>query len=177
MILTRHGITTFEDEASGEDADFRTYGAWMDHSAFAVNIATLRDDDLSATIRFGLAGGDLTGSRPAGAATWQGLMVGTPQTGAARGNYLQGDALLTFDLDTNVLDAEFTDINDLNRRAAHSTTSVRFADVPVAAGGTFGAGNAGNRIQGGFYGAGHAETAGVFEQSGIVGAFGAKNQP
>ena len=34
----------------------------------------------------------------------------------------------------------------------------------------------GNRIQGGFYGPGHGEAAGVFQQSGMVGAFGAKGQ-
>ena len=39
---------------------------------------------------------------------------------------------------------------------------------------TVAAGEAGDRIQGGFYGPGHAETAGIFEQSNIVGAFGAK---
>ena len=39
----------------------------------------------------------------------------------------------------------------------------------------FTSGYTGNQIQGGFYGPGHAETAGVFEQAGIVGSFGAKS--
>jgi len=53
---------------------------------------------------------------------------------------------------------------------------VIFADVPISGRGTFEAGLSGNRIQGGFYGPGHVEAAGVFEQSNIVGAFGAKRQ-
>ena len=46
-----------------------------------------------------------------------------------------------------------------------------FNDIPVGPQGTFQSGLTGNRIQGGFYGPGHAEAAGVFEQSNIVGAF------
>ncbi len=103
-------------------------------------------------------------------------MVGSPQAGPAGGNILQGDATLTFDLTDNSLDAAFTDIQDLDRKAAHSTTSVRFDDVPVAGGGTFTTGSTGDLISGRFYGPGHAETAGVFEKSGMVGAFGARKQ-
>ena len=55
-------------------------------------------------------------------------------------------------------------------------TTVRFNNVPVAADGTYNAGGTGNLIEGGFGGPNHEETAGVFEQQGIVGAFGAKRQ-
>ena len=51
-----------------------------------------------------------------------------------------------------------------------------FENVAVGADGTFARGQSGGRIQGGFYGPGHAEAAGVFEQSGIAGTFGAKRQ-
>ena len=103
-------------------------------------------------------------------------MVGTPRDGALRGNVLQGDAALTYTLTDNSLDAAFTDIRNLDTGAAHSTSTLRFDDVPVATDGTYEAGLTGNRIQGGFYGPGHAEAAGIVEQSGIVGAFGAKRQ-
>ena len=33
-----------------------------------------------------------------------------------------------------------------------------------------------DRIEGGFHVPGHAEAAGIFERSGIIGAFGAKRQ-
>ena len=103
-------------------------------------------------------------------------MVGTPSRGTLRGNVLQGDAALTYTLTGNSLDAAFTDIKNLDTGAAHSTESVRFDDVPVATDGTYEAGLTGNRIQGGFYGPDHVEAAGIFERSGIVGAFGAKRE-
>lgn len=72
------------------------------------------------------------------------------------------------------IDASFTNIKNLDRNRDHSVTSIRFDDVPVLTDGTFQAGVTGNRIQGGFYGPSYAETAGTFEQSNVVGAFGAK---
>ena len=128
------------------------------------------------TGRYGIAGGDLTGIQPDMTATWRGLMVGTPRDGALRRNVLQGDAALTYTLGSGALDAAFTDIWNLDTGAAHSTSTLRFDDVPVAHDGTYEAGLTGNRIQGGFYGPDHAEAAGIVEQSGIVGAFGAKRQ-
>ncbi len=87
-----------------------------------------------------------------------------------------GDASLTFDMASGTLDAAFTNIKDLDRNAAHSVAGFRFADVPVSANGTWSAGIPGNLVKGGFYGPAHAETAGVVEQQGIVGAFGALKQ-
>ena len=174
--LTKHGITLFRTSAT----DVEAYGAWMEHAGF-----TFQTNTMSGTIdgrklkfgfRYGLAGGEVTGTRPTGSATWQGLMVGTPATGSRAGNVLQGDATLRYNFDDEVLDAAFNDIKDLTRNAAHSTERARFADVPVGENGTFRTGAAGNRIEGAFYGPNHAETAGVFEQAGIVGGFGAKRQ-
>ena len=127
--------------------------------------------------RGGFAIGDLTGSAPGFTLTWRGPMAAT--AGAARDNLLQGDAVLTYAFDgaRGLLDAAFTNIRDLDRGAAHSTAALRFDDVPVASDGTFQAGLTGNRIQGGLYGPGHAETAGVVEQADVVGAFGAKRAP
>ena len=63
------------------------------------------------------------------------------------------------------------------------TTAHRFVSavgalalLSLAADGTYRAGLTGNRIQGGFYGPNHAEAAGIVEQNGIVGAFGAKRR-
>ena len=172
--LTKHGITLLRVTGTGLEA----YGSWMEHSAFAVQNETgsvnVGGQSVDYRIRYGIAGGDLTGSSPTGAtATWKGLMVGTTP---ANGNLLQGDASLEYSLDAGTLGAAFTEIKDLTRNAAHSTDSVRFNDVPVATNGTYQAGSAGNRIQGGFYGPDQAESTGVFEQSGIIGAFGAKKQ-
>ena len=172
--LTKHGINLLRVTGTGLEA----YGSWMEHSAFAVQTETgtvsIFGQNADYRTRYGIAGGDLTGSSPSGAtATWRGLMVGTTP---ANGNLLQGDATLEYSLDAGTLGAAFTEIKDLTRNAAHSTDSVRFNDVPVATNGTYQAGSAGNRIQGGFYGPDQAESTGVFEQSGIIGAFGAKKQ-
>ena len=176
-ILSKHGITMFESEQQAENDSVygRTYGSLMDHSAFEVGNARAVTDEVTLWLRGATAAGDLTNSRPGAAATWRGIMVGAPTDASGHNNFLQGDALLTYDFSgLGSLDAEFTDIRNIDQNRDHSVTSVRFDNVPVISDGTFEAGITGNRIQGGLYGPDHAETAGVFEQSGIVGAFGAK---
>ena len=171
-ILTKNGITVLENRASGSE----TYGAWLNHAGFAVQSDRTVVEGVTVSERFGIAAGALTGVAPPMAATWSGLMVGTPRGGALRDNVLQGDAALTYELSGagGSLDAAFTNIRNIDRGAAHSTTSVRFDNVPVSLYGAYRAGASGNLIQGGFYGPDHAEAAGIFEQAGIVGAFGAK---
>ena len=78
------------------------------------------------------------------------------------------------------LDASFTGIMNLDQAASHSVTEVSFADVPVGSDGTYGYGTPGDRIQGGFHGPDHAETAGFLRdrtssglsgpERGVVGA-------
>ncbi|MDE2774286.1 MAG: hypothetical protein OXI46_11380 [Gemmatimonadota bacterium] len=170
-ILTKHGITMGLTRAP----EYRGYASWMTYGAFGVGDERATIEGVSVRGRYALAGGDLTGSRPSGSATWRGLMAGTPATGVGRGQILQGDATLTYRL-SGTLDASFTNIKNIDTLRAHAVTSARFTGIPVAANGTFSAGGTGNKIQGGFHGSGHSETTGVFEQSGIVGAFGAKRQ-
>ena len=171
-ILTKNAITLIESRTSS----IESYGAWLNHAGFGVQSERNMVDGIGVTGRHGIAVGDLTGVAPPMAATWRGLMVGTPRSGALRDNVLQGDAALTYELSGagGSLDAAFTDIRNIDRGAAHSTTSVRFDDIPVDFRGAYRAGASGNLIQGGFYGPDHAEAAGIFEQADIVGAFGAK---
>jgi len=168
-ILTRNGITLFV----GASATATGWGAWMHHAAFEVQAARYQQDGIRIEGRAAAILGDRTRTRPATTATWHGVMVGTPATGSRAGNLLTGTAQLTYRPGPATLDATLTDIFDMTRAATHSVPRVRFTAVPVAPDGTYGAGASGNRIQGGLYGPRHAETAGVFEQSGIVGAFGA----
>ena len=175
-VGTRHGITLVSGTREHADGYLIALGAWMEHGSFTVQIERLRERDVIVDGRYGLAGGDLTGTRPTGDATWRGLMVGTPATGSNRGDRLVGDATLDYDLNTNSLDVAFRRITNVERGAAHSTRTVMFQNVRTGSRGTFEAGLTGNRIQGGFYGPGHVEAAGIFEQSNIVGAFGARRQ-
>ena len=180
-VLSKNGVTMFEGAAAETEDQLGTrwYGGEMDHAVFQLEIDSETINGVRVDVRLGGVVGDLTGSAPGFTLTWRGLMAGTATAGAARDNLLQGDAVLTYTADgaRGLLDAAFTNIRDLDRGAAHSTAALRFDDVPVAADGTFEAGLTGNRIQGGFYGPGHAETAGVVEQANIVGAFGAKRAP
>ena len=184
-ILTRSGITTieaFNEQLSEyeEYGSFRSYGSWMSHTAFAVETFDVEIElengfDLVLNVRAALVGGEQTGGRPDGTATWRGIMVGTTHAGPVRGDILQGDAALVFTAaDGGSLQAAFTDIVNLDRRQPHATPSVSFTDVPMHGDGTFRKGELGNRIHGALYGPGHVEAAGIFEHSNIVGAFGAR---
>ena len=180
-VGTKHGATLIREV--DEPEEYRSLGGWMTHSAFVV--ATDRDtyqreidppQSVREDYRYAAALGDLTGARPTGTATWRGAMVGTPIGGGDRGDQLLGDATLTYRMATSSLDAAFTGIQNIDKLRAHSTASVSFSGVPVSAQGTFQQGEMGNRIQGGLYGPGHAEAAGIFEQRNLIGAFGAKRQ-
>ena len=175
-VLTRNDITLLEARGSvNVGPNYRIYGAWMEHGSFAVE--TGGDDtveDVTIRGRVAQASGDLTGTRPSTNATWRGVMVGTPARGNRRDNILQGDAELTYTASNSEIDAQFTNIVNLDREAPHSVREVRFDDIPVANDGTYGAGSAGNLISGGFGGPNHEETGGIFEQQNIVGAYGAK---
>ena len=108
-IGSRHGITLMSWEGKlDEQTEFEAYGAWMEHSGFSVRSEALVIEGVRTVFRGGLAGGDLTGTRPTGSATWLGLMVGTPATGAHRGDRLQGIAALNYDMDAGGLDIGFS---------------------------------------------------------------------
>ncbi len=179
---TRHGITLLEAqsdvrEAAPDTPDMRSLGAWMDHSGFVFSHALTVDEGWETQWRYGLAGGDLSGTRPVPVRdfdlVWRGVMLGSSAHGYLP---LQGDAVLTYDSGDASLDAVFSDIYDLENRRPHSVSRVRFDNVPVRLDGTFDAGARGNRIAGGFYGPDHLESVGVMEQLGIVGSFGARRQ-
>ena len=172
ISLSKNGITLF----GNTNSELKVYGSWMQHSTFQVSSVRVNENGVELVGRAGNAGGDLTGSAPSTSATWQGLMVGTPATGSSKGDFLQGDATLTYNVIDATLDADFNSIKNIDRNRDHTVTRIRFVDVPMSADGTFLAGLTGNRIQGGFYGPNHAEAAGVFEQNNVVGSFGARKQ-
>jgi len=94
-----------------------------------------------------------------------------------------GDAALTYDFPCPVgdgsgpsLDVAFGGIKNIDHGTAHMVETVIFSNLAVGRDGTFATGLSGVRIQGGFHCAGHAEAAGIFEQSDIVGAFSATRQ-
>ena len=177
----KHGITLFRESSTHTGANLASLGAWLEHSSFAILHESQTNDDGRVDVWRGIALGELTGAAPAGSATWLGLMAGTPVAGDARGERLVGDAALTYDFPAGngsgpSLHVAFGGITNIDRGTAHTVETVIFSNLAVGSDGTFARGQSGARIQGAFHGPGHAEAAGIFEQSDIVGAFGARRQ-
>lgn len=181
-IGAKRGITLWWESSTHTGADLGSLGAWLEHGSFAVLNEIGPGDEGPVDVWYGIALGELSGSPPAGSATWLGIMSGTPVAGDARGERLLGDAVLTYDLASGgdgsgaSLDVAFGGIMNIDRGTAHAVGTVIFSDLEVGPDGTFMRGQSGTRIQGGFHGPDHAEAAGIFEHSGIAGAFGATRQ-
>ena len=175
-IGSKHGITLLSESSTHTGADLASLGAWLEHGSFAILNERQTSEEGTVDVWYGIAVGELTGTPPAGSATWLGIMVGTPVDGDAHGERLVGTAALNYDMAVGGLDAAFSGIKNIDRGTAHDVETVIFSNLAVGPDGTFATGESGARIQGGFYGTGHAEAAGIFEQSDIVGAFGATRQ-
>ena len=175
-IGSAHGITLMSESWHDMGLYQTSLGAWMQHGWFGLSAARRVEGEAESTILNTLVAGDLTGRPLAGSATWLGIMVGTTDAGDDRGDRLVGTAALNYDLGVGGLDAAFSGIRNMDRDAPHGVETVVFSDLAIEADGTFARGQSGARIQGAFYGPEHAEAAGIFEQSDIIGAFGAKRQ-
>ena len=175
-IGSAHGITLMSESGRQTDVDATSLGAWMEHGSFALHGVHATGEDFESDTLHAAVFGDLTGGPPTGSATWLGIMVGTPVAGDDRGDRLVGRATLNYDMAAGGLDAAFSGIRNIDRGTTHGVETVIFSDLAVGPDGTFSRGQSGARIQGGFHGPGHAEAAGIFEQSDIVGAFGATRQ-
>ena len=175
-IGTKHGITLVSERAQHMGVEATTLGTWMKHGSFALRSDRVTREEVESNALYATALGDLTDRPLSGSATWLGVMVGTPTAGDDEGDRLVGTAALNYDISAGGLNAAFSGIRNIDRGAAHTVETVIFSNLAVAPDGTFSTGQSGTRIQGGFYGPDQAEAAGIFEQSNIVGAFGATRQ-
>ena len=124
------------------------------------------------------AGGDFGDSRLQGAAELTYVSTGAVGNDAEDGDIVgRIDAAFTgivsVETDTSFPDAGFEDVPVSLRDVVKLTRDETPDDPLVTARMAFDAGVAGNRIRGGFFGPARDEVAGVFEQNGILGAFGA----
>ena len=155
-----------------------SFGLWMEHSFF-LTYQTLTLDPVFDEIIVYLdifSIGAASGTNPsAGSATWEGVMGGFDEGYAGRDisrlerevNYYIGLASLTLNsFEEPTIDVLFSNIMNIDESAGFH--DVRWADLPVIAGGFEGAG-----ILGRFYGPQHEEVGGVFQFGTINGAFGA----
>ena len=117
--------------------------------------------------------GDLTGSRPAGGATWDGQMVGY-QTGREAGEdpFVQGRARVRVSFGSDRVDIAFWGVRsmDFEREVA----DFGFDDIPLSSDGTFDGFDDGV-VEGAFFGPAHQEAAGMFQKNTneMLGSFGA----
>lgn len=134
-----------------------------------VQMAALTDQEAQRI--YAVAYGERSEKRPTAAGTWRGQMAGVTRESV---EFLHGDATLTYSISSRggSLSAEFSNITNLARNAAHSTPTVRFTNIGTDSSGSFSQGIQGNRIQGAFYGSSFEEIAGTFERSGIIAAYG-----
>lgn len=168
-VLSRNGITIEEVRRS----TLASYASTLHHSGFGSSWENIG----GIFFRVSLAFGDLTGSRPPVRGVWRGMMSGVLEQS---NELLLGDATLEYgdsDSDGSLeLNAEFSNIANVSRNRAHSIRNFRFDNIQVGSDGTFSFRDSTSRLQGGFYGSGHSEASGVFEQQHIFGAFGALRQ-
>ena len=168
-VLTKDGITLDGEQAQGG----RGYGSTMEHNGFGVFTTDALGGGIVAT-----ASGIPSGSAPDASATWRGIMVAVVKDDSR--DLLQGDAAIMFDFSTSMVDANFTNIVNLDKIAVHSTPTVTFLDIPVSADGTWISGTGTfdgatpNFIHGGFAGPSHQAAGGRFWTPDMTGAFGAK---
>ena len=182
-VMSRHGVAVgqgtdtnrFNNQLSSESL---VYGGWTDHSFFFIegDVFEYKIDGNTYKDSYAIAMsiGNLTNSTPrAGSATWKGVMVGGE---LQRKEVHQGDATLKayFSSGGGNIDAEFTNIHDVNTGSPRN--SIYFRDVPFTKDGFKSGSRTGNRIEGKFYGPGHAEAGGIFEHLNTIGAFGVKRQ-
>ena len=175
-IGSAHGVTVTSESAHSRGQDLFSLGARMEHGSFAFNSQRTVRGDAENNVVYPFALGDLTDRPLTGSATRLGIMVGTAIAGDGEGDRLVGTAALNYDMAAGGPDAAFSGIRNIDCGTAHGVEAVMFSNIAVDPDGTFATGQSGTRIQGGFYGPGHAEAAGIFEQSDIVGAFGATLQ-
>ena len=157
------------------------YFGTMTHASFGTGFHGYHDwEDDGALRNFHTDGtgfqGDLSGTRPAGNAIWEGRMVGR-QSGVEPGEdpFVQGQATVSVSLFSNEVDIGFSGVASMDR--ARSLTDFGFDDIPLASDGTFEGFDRG-LVEGAFFGPAHDEAAGMFRRNdnGVTGSFGAVGQ-
>lgn len=183
------GLSAFRVDANNPSAE--VYGEWGTWSAFYA--VWERDSRNTLDLTWSAAFGDLSDARPTaaqGSATWRGGMVGRTR---ADGVEVEGSSRLVYDFDDHSLALTLEGLAPSARAADRGQrysgpSGFAWADLPVAANGTFDLATSSNnragtdlnpslgQVEGAFYGPEAGEAAGVFERGGVVGAFGARRE-
>ena len=177
MVLPdTNGISTAVENFTGRSLDAHNHGGWMEYSFFASRAAIFTSDihpDQGVVQVFATVTGSAPRTNPETEATWTGFVSARDDTaGTHRDSYVTGDASISVSIGEQVqADVYLTGM-------ANVTTGQAYADVTyegmVVTGGQFSRYHADNeRLSGVFYGPGHEEVGGVFEDpQGLLGAYG-----
>ena len=166
----RNGVQTGRATASGDGFNFNTFGVWGDYNAGTPLRGSTTIQGAGVQFAFPTSLGMGSGSNPvAGSATWTGVMAGVRVGGASLGAEVTGDAEMTANLAASSLDLAFTNIADTS---GARSSDIRWIGVSMRNGSFSGVGG----LEGRFYGPNHEEAGGVFERSGIAGAFSLARQ-
>ena len=178
-IERRHAAAT--DGRRGRYGEDGYYGA-MTHAAFGTGFHRYDNwegEDGTLQTRYTQGTGfqdELTGSRPAGNAVWEGRMVGHQSgLGPDEDPFVQGRAEVSVSLFSSEIDIDFSGVRSMDR--ARSLTDFGYADIPLGSDGTFGGFDRGH-VEGAFFGPAHEAVAGMFQSNAnhVMGSFGAVAQ-
>ena len=181
LLRERRGVSLAREAGSGTDRDYEAYGGWLEHSLFATRLTLFADGagpSQGASIVTSYSLGHSTGENPGaagGSARWEGLMLGRDmRASAGRGQTIRGDADVTaeFGAAAVTVDVEFTGI--VNIETGDVRDDMAWRGMAVEQGGFARTNAPDDTIAGRFYGPGEEEVGGVFERSGIAGAFGGR---
>ena len=167
---TRNGMSVARVSDPDEDEPFEYWAGWGAYQIFSPVAGSVTEGDATFGIALPVSMGEGSSSNPApGSAAWEGAMLGTRYGPTALGRDVIGDARLTVDFALFDIDVAFTGIRE--RVTGRAVADMTWDGLTMANGAFRGPG-----IEGQFYGPAHEEAGGVFDSSGILGAFGAKRE-
>ena len=181
VLAGPNGVRLVVERSSSANSDVTVFGGWMDHGFFASQANLFKDEknpNYGATVFYSYTLGHGTGENPAvpdGSAHWRGFVVGRDSSvTSSLESVVQGEATVSVDMTPSGMNADvmFTDLTN-----AHTGTSyedMTWTGLAVTDGGFGRRGAADDRIEGRFYGPDQEEVGGIFEGSGIAGAFGGR---
>ncbi len=167
---TRNGVRIGRIATSEDGLRFDTFGVWGTYNFATATVGSGRLEGIEVRFAVPVSMGVGSRSNPlTGSATWAGAMIGVRVANSSLGAEVTGDAEMTANLGAASLDLAFTNIAD---RSGVRSNDIRWQGISMRNGSFSGSG----RLQGRFYGPNHEEAGGVFEHSGIAGAFSLARQ-
>ena len=176
---SRGGVRQVLEHSSSKEYDVRVFGGWMEHSFFASQANLFKDEtnpNYGTTAFYSYAVGNSTGQDPTiteGRATWRGFVIGRDSSGSADlESVVQGNAMISVELGHPGMLADVMFTNLANAHTGTTYNDLTWLGMLVKDGGFGRSEGDVNTIEGRFFGPSTEEVGGIFERTGISGAFG-----